>query len=469
VDAALPVSTGPHRVRGLLIPAAATAAAAGVFTPPAWSQSYKFFDDGEVALLAIPDGGVLEPPIPLFLGGSRVDDPRTSGPDLFTIIDFYDRVPGTGSYPLSGADIIANGFIRPLVQRADGSASAFGTSVVTGPSFREQGHALDLIPEMFRADVSIGEPQGEDRVVVQGRGLYGLRAALVSARSWPDPAVGRTEVVVRFEWEAIIDIPLATGSTGRGFDAFRLAMHSSMLADADQGLYDARYLRVVDPLGRARTIEVRDSARDRYLFASPRPIAAGGSFVLLKDNAAAWNAGSPSIEVRVESVSATVGSLGVQGYLAGTTNPNDDSLSVWLEWVDAPAVVAEGTRVEGTLRVVATPATDPGDLDHDGRFTRGDGVRAFLLLGRVEADSDFDAYADLDRDRAIDDGDFDLIVGLIGAHPADFTGDGTINTIDVLAFLAAFSSGDPSGDLNEDGRVDTRDVLLYLNLFAYAT
>ena len=434
----------------------------------ATAQSYKFFDDGEVALLAIPDGGVLEPPIPLYLDGVRVDDPGTSGPDLFTIIDFYDRVPGTGSYPLTAADIIANGYIRPLVQRSDGTTSAIGTSIVTGPSFRESGHPLDIIPDMTGAAVTIGSPQGEDRIAVEGTGVYGGKATLVSERRWPDPAIGRTETVVTFSWEATADIPLAGGGSGRGFDAFRLTMFSSMLADTQAGEYDARYLRVVDPLGRARTLEVRDAPRARYLFSSPRPVATGGSFALLKDNAATWNPGSPSIEIVIESVSAPVGSLGVQAYLADTTNPNDDSLSVWLEWVDAPAVVAAGTRIEARLRVVATPATDPGDLDHDGGFTRADGVRCFTLLGRAEADPDFDAYADLDRSRAVDDADFDALVTLIGVHPADINGDGAVNTLDVLAFLAAFASGDPSGDLNGDGSVDTRDVLLYLNLFAYA-
>lgn len=447
--------------------AAALLMAAAVATS-AHAQSYKFFDDGEVALLAILDGGVLEPPIPLSLQGVRVDDPGTNGPDLFTIIDFYDRVPGTGSYPLTAADIIANGFIRPLVQRADGSTSSIGTSIVTGPSFRETGHPLDLIPDMASAQVTIGPPQGDDRITVTTQGDYAGRATLTTQRRWPDPAIGRTETIVSFRWDATADIPLPGDSGGRGFDAFRLVMFSSMLANLQAGEYDARYIQMVDPLGRRRTLELRDSPRPRYLFPSPRPVAVGGSFALLKDNAAGWNPGSPSIEIVIDSVSAPVGSLGVQGYLAATTDHNDDSLSVWLEWVDAPAVVPAGTRIEATFRVIATPATDPGDLNHDGAFTRADGVRCFTLLGRAEADPDFDAYADLDRNRTINDADFDALVARIGVHPADLNSDGVVNTIDVLAFLTAFAAGDPTADLNEDGTVDTRDVLLYLNLFAYS-
>jgi len=48
---------------------------------------------------------------------------------------------------------------------------------------------------------------------------------------------------------------------------------------------------------------------------------------------------------------------------------------------------------------------------------------------------------------------------------ADFNGDGTVNTQDVLAFLNAWSTGDARADINGDGVVDTRDVLAFLNLW----
>jgi uncharacterized membrane protein len=47
--------------------------------------------------------------------------------------------------------------------------------------------------------------------------------------------------------------------------------------------------------------------------------------------------------------------------------------------------------------------------------------------------------------------------------PADFNGDGEVNTLDVLAFLNAWSAGDPSADFNADGVINTLDVLAFLN------
>ena len=45
----------------------------------------------------------------------------------------------------------------------------------------------------------------------------------------------------------------------------------------------------------------------------------------------------------------------------------------------------------------------------------------------------------------------------------DFNGDGTVNTLDVLAFLNAWTAGETSADINGDGTVNTLDVLAFLN------
>lgn len=52
------------------------------------------------------------------------------------------------------------------------------------------------------------------------------------------------------------------------------------------------------------------------------------------------------------------------------------------------------------------------------------------------------------------------------ACDADYNGDGAVNTLDVLAFLNAWSSGDPRGDFNEDGTINTLDVLAFLNAWS---
>ena len=49
--------------------------------------------------------------------------------------------------------------------------------------------------------------------------------------------------------------------------------------------------------------------------------------------------------------------------------------------------------------------------------------------------------------------------------PADFNGDTVVNTLDVLAFLNAYTSGDPRADFNGDTVINTLDLLAFLNAF----
>ena len=50
--------------------------------------------------------------------------------------------------------------------------------------------------------------------------------------------------------------------------------------------------------------------------------------------------------------------------------------------------------------------------------------------------------------------------------PADFNGDGTVNTLDVLSFLNAWSAQQSEADFNGDGTVNTLDVLAFLNAWS---
>lgn len=48
---------------------------------------------------------------------------------------------------------------------------------------------------------------------------------------------------------------------------------------------------------------------------------------------------------------------------------------------------------------------------------------------------------------------------------ADFNEDGSLNSLDFLSFLNAFSAGDASADFNRDGSINTLDFLDFLNAF----
>ena len=54
----------------------------------------------------------------------------------------------------------------------------------------------------------------------------------------------------------------------------------------------------------------------------------------------------------------------------------------------------------------------------------------------------------------------------LGVCPGDFDCSGAVNTLDVLAFLNAWSAGGDEGDFNADGTVNTLDVLQFLNAWS---
>ena len=63
--------------------------------------------------------------------------------------------------------------------------------------------------------------------------------------------------------------------------------------------------------------------------------------------------------------------------------------------------------------------------------------------------------------------EFSACLTIVGTGcPVDFNGDGTVNTLDVLSFLNAWSAQDPSADFNGDGTVNTLDVLAFLNAWS---
>jgi hypothetical protein len=60
--------------------------------------------------------------------------------------------------------------------------------------------------------------------------------------------------------------------------------------------------------------------------------------------------------------------LGLQGFLAATTLPSDDSLTVWLEWLDAPNTIENGSALNLSVKATASPprfAFLPGDYDRN--------------------------------------------------------------------------------------------------------
>lgn len=316
------------------------------FLRPYPRRRLKLYDDGELGVVAAMRSGIVESPVPVFHNRSLVGG--------FQTVEAYNRVPGRRSYPLSLSTVVANSALRLTYQKLDGTSGPLGTSLIGAPSFRTPS-GLELIPTVVRADVTTGVPE-RCRVAIHGD--YGSGAQVTSSSAFPDPIVGKSSTKLDVAFAAVTGITLAAGQPFAGNDRFRMLTLSSMWSSAS--VFDANLLRFEDSLGKIRTFALSAATpRDAHLFAVP--IEVGAWIELVKTPGSTWFPNSPSIRILIGNAGGM--RLGVQGFLAATTKPSDDSLSAWLEWLDAPDVINAGTTLCASFAITAFPVSEPAYLE----------------------------------------------------------------------------------------------------------
>ena len=139
----------------------------------------------------------------------------------------------------------------------------------------------------------------------------------------------------------------------------------------------------------------------------------------------------------------------------GTLEPGQQ---VELEWISDDDVDTYYIKLELSLDGGQTwpVVIDSFELD-DGAFT-WTVPDVYTTRGRVKA-----VVYDWEEGVGDDVNDADFTINGAGGCVADFNHDGTVNTQDVLAFLNAWSAGDPGADINGDGNINTLDVTAFLN------
>ena len=134
---------------------------------------------------------------------------------------------------------------------------------------------------------------------------------------------------------------------------------------------------------------------------------------------------------------------------------------VELEWISDDDVDTYYIKLELSLDGGATWPIIIDDFEwDDGAFT-WTVPDVFTERGRIKG-----IIYDWDEGIGEDVTDADFTINGTGDCIADFNGDGTVNTLDVLSFLNAWSAGDGRADVNDDGTVNTLDVLAFLNAWS---
>ena len=136
--------------------------------------------------------------------------------------------------------------------------------------------------------------------------------------------------------------------------------------------------------------------------------------------------------------------------------------------------------IGGGAVILGATSDDDGGYNSGSAYVFREQGGVWNQVAKVTADdaSDYDYFGN----SISIDGDTALVGALNAGRPTqngaaylfniaspcvgDFNGDGSVNTLDVLAFLNAWAAGDPSADINGDGTVNTLDVLAFLNSWA---
>lgn len=313
---------------------------------------------------------IIEPGIPV-----RVNDEPVG---RFQGLEVFEKVGDHSGHPQTIADLVCNGYFRLTCQKANGTSATFGTSVLGTISVRTVDETLHFVPTAKSADVTIG---GIHRLLVQLDAKHGSFGELSSTRCYAADA-GIHETSMQLAVSFVAKEPVEFSRTRIGYDRFRLCTISSMFSAPT--LYDGNVIELTTVEGVMVLPVDQFIQRPLYLFSEA---VACHEFALVKTHgsqgkvATPGSPDSPSIRVRVVESSVPISELGVQAYLAESTDVNDDSLTVWLEWIQCPNSLEAGYEIRATLEVTSflEPSLSCRAADASGSI-RTDPVSAALGL-----------------------------------------------------------------------------------------
>ena len=262
-------------------------------------------------------------------------------------IEIYENAEGTASFPLTAVDIISNCYLRLSYQKPDGSSGTLGSSLMTAISFRTSNQKLNFMPKIQDASLDLSE---ELRPIITLSGNYQNLAKIIIRKKYLKPTLHGSKCIVDLNFTALQDLQLAKDSIG--LDSFRFCTISSMFTP---NCYDGNAIINLDR-NYIQQIKVIDEATKRgaYIFRIPPRLST--MITLSKDQLSTGILGrpgakdSPSLRLSFDQKQYPICA---QGYLDQSLNINSDSLSVWLEWENPPAVIRKGQVISFSYETMA--------------------------------------------------------------------------------------------------------------------
>lgn len=248
------------------------------------------------------------------------------------------------------AVIYASGYLR-LKQNADPQpAIPFGSSFVLGPAYWDAAGTYHHNPVLTRLAIdSAWLPDGRLRMQAEGRnGAFALTYQL----DLPPPRDRQTRLHVTQIYTATA--PVAIDPARRAaHEGFKLAQVSSMFIGQGGGCagghadcHDSNAARYIGAdLARHEAL-FPGLAQPGFVFAAPQPLGNNWLDALHFDDAG-WQGNTPNVRIALDQL-PTDRTITPQGYLAATSNPDDDNVGLWLH-DDGPA--AQGWQAGDSAQI----------------------------------------------------------------------------------------------------------------------
>lgn len=299
---------------------------------------------GNLLVKGLRSNKILEAPVSLVFEGASVGE--------FQAIEVFETHDEFNTRPLMHVDIIANTFIRSTYRTSSGLSGTLGTSVVAAPALRPLGRELQYVAKVTSANLSMSE----NRVRTLIDAEFSSLARVQCEREY---RLGEAALTFKVHFMALESFELDPSLLGS--DAFRFFTISSMYANER---YDGNLIRYClrcerldhEKDGNHDLLLTQDLKREAYLFRWAEPVR---SISLLKTKGSQAPRGKPGaldsagVEIALLYCSHPGMELGIQAFLAGSLDVNDDSLTVWGEWRNAPRRIPKNFEIKATFEMRA--------------------------------------------------------------------------------------------------------------------
>ncbi|MCS6880318.1 MAG: hypothetical protein RMK84_05855 [Oscillochloridaceae bacterium] len=268
----------------------------------------------------------------------------------------------TGTGMPQVAVIYASGYVR-LKQNADASPPIpFGSSFVLGPAYWNDAGVYYHNPQLQHLDFDTSWlPDGPLRMRAAGaNGDF----AITYTMELPPPRDRQTRLHVTQSVTATRSITIAANRRAER-QGFKLVQVSSMYVlprtpcnGSRVECHDSDALRFIAADGARRQVAYDSVTLPGFIISPPVPLGSNWLDVLHTDDVS-WQGNTPNVRIVLDELPADR-TLTAQGWIAATTNPDDDNVGVWIH-DDGPASVSWRAGQEARIGYWLLAQDDPPD------------------------------------------------------------------------------------------------------------